>query len=440
MEASRLPDWVVVMNDSEDLAENIVSDAANASASADEPTKKVEDAPPSVLAAAAIETGATVVAAAPASSPKVEEKAKDLAPAPKTAGPAVEAKPPVERPYLSLIPFIPAQHADAPPTPPGRGQEIWRAALERRFELGAVAAGLAVMGFLAFASLSYKNSQEQYVVAQNVETQHLAEVVQALKVKIGALETAKRDEIADLRKTVADLKAGVTARDPNSAIAQMNARYDKIEHEQDARIDKLNERVERDASVRSADLTAKLEKLDRVDRDAAAHNADFATRLDKIEKKISAPAVVAAVAPPLPPAAPPKQQTAVSTSATPGVSKETTASIAPQPPHAPQAAPGIAKEAPGAVSKETTGSIAAQAPRGPLRGWVIRDVRGGMAIIEGRDGFHEIGPGDNVPGAGRVERIERRTGGWTVVTNQGYIGGGGGAPGPGYMNGPEGEF
>jgi hypothetical protein len=387
------------MNSSEDLAENILSEIS--AASAVETAKEIEVAPPSAVAEATAETAAPVVAAAPTSPPTVEEKVQNSAPAPKTASPVVETKPPVERPYLSLIPFIPAQHADAPPPPPGKGQEIWRAALERRFELGAVAAGLAVVGFLAFASLSYKNSQEQYVVAQNVETQHLAEVVQALKAKIGALETAKRDEVADLRKTVADLKTGLTARDPNSAIAQMNARYDRIEHEQDARIDKLNERVERDASARNADLTAKLEKLDRVDRDVAAHNADFATRLEKIEKKISAPAVVAAAAPPV--------------------------------------APGVARETPG-ISKETTGSIAAQAPRGPLRGWVIRDVRGGMAIIEGRDGFHEIGPGDNVPGAGRVERIERRAGGWTVVTNQGYIGGGGGAPGPGYMNGPEGEF
>jgi hypothetical protein len=425
------------MNSSEDLAENILSEIS--AASAVETAKEIEVAPPSAVAEATAETAAPVVAAAPTSPPTVEEKVQNSAPAPKTASPVVETKPPVERPYLSLIPFIPAQHADAPPPPPGKGQEIWRAALERRFELGAVAAGLAVVGFLAFASLSYKNSQEQYVVAQNVETQHLAEVVQALKAKIGALETAKRDEVADLRKTVADLKTGLTARDPNSAIAQMNARYDRIEHEQDARIDKLNERVERDASARNADLTAKLEKLDRVDRDVAAHNADFATRLEKIEKKISAPAVVAAAAPPVPPSAPAKPQAATSTSSGAGVSKETTASIAPQPPHAPPVAPGVARETPG-ISKETTGSIAAQAPRGPLRGWVIRDVRGGMAIIEGRDGFHEIGPGDNVPGAGRVERIERRAGGWTVVTNQGYIGGGGGAPGPGYMNGPEGEF
>src|SRR5450432_3650585 len=157
------------MNSSEDLAKNIVSDVAAPSVA--EPTRKVEDAPPSPVVEATTETGATVVAAASASTPKVEEKAQDPTPAPKTPSPAVEAIPPVERPYLSLIPFIPAQHADAPPPSPGKGQEIWRAALERRFQLGAVAAGLAVVGFLAFASLSYKNSQEQYVVAQNVETQ-----------------------------------------------------------------------------------------------------------------------------------------------------------------------------------------------------------------------------------------------------------------------------
>jgi hypothetical protein len=58
-----------------------------------------------------------------------------------------------------------------------------------------------------------------------------------------------------------------------------------------------------------------------------------------------------------------------------------------------------------------------------------------MAVVEGPNGYRQIGPGDFLPGAGRVERIERHGRGWAVVTNQGYISNGGGGMGPGPMGG-----
>ena len=61
-----------------------------------------------------------------------------------------------------------------------------------------------------------------------------------------------------------------------------------------------------------------------------------------------------------------------------------------------------------------------------------------MAVVEGPNGFRQIGPGDMLPGAGRVERIERRGRDWTVVTNQGYFNDGApgmGSPGMGPMGG-----
>ena len=70
------------------------------------------------------------------------------------------------------------------------------------------------------------------------------------------------------------------------------------------------------------------------------------------------------------------------------------------------------------VSKETTGSIA---PQTPIRGWAVREVRGNVAIVEGPYGFRQIAPGDTLPGAGHVERIEKRAAGWTVVTDRGII-------------------
>ena len=61
--------------------------------------------------------------------------------------------------------------------------------------------------------------------------------------------------------------------------------------------------------------------------------------------------------------------------------------------------------------------------QGPaLRGFSIVDVRDGVAVINNRYGWQRVAPGDLVPGAGRVLRIERRGGDWFVVTSLGTIG------------------
>jgi hypothetical protein len=360
--------------------------------------------------------------------PSVEAAAPSTAksePAPQESKPAPRIEAPVDRSRSSLIPFVAPERADAPPPP--KGADFMRAAFEKRFQIGAVAASLALVSVLAAASISYKSQQDQYLVTQSQETESLAETVKTLKAKIAALEAAKRDEIGDLRKTVADLKNGVAAaRDAGSSTAQLSARYDRVEHEQDARIEKLGERVDHDAATHYADLTSRLEKLsERIDHEATAHNADFTSRLEKLEKKAAAP-VVAAITP-------------AQAAPTPPVAQK-----APTPP-TPPVAPG--------VSKETTGSI--PAPRPPIRNWIVREVHGGMAVVEGPYGYRQIGPGDTLPGAGRVERIERNGRDWSVVTSQGTISsasargamGGGMGPmgpggmGPGGMNGMvDGEF
>ena len=381
----------------------------SAAESAREPSAPGEEA---VAPAGAAAPKEAVVDAAPA---KPEEKiaasaARKAEPAPAESKSAPDAGPAIERSNSSLIPFIPPQRADPPPR---GGNEFMRAAFEKRFQLGAAAAGLALVGVLAAASLSYKSQQDQLLVSQSRETENLAETVKILKAKIGALEAAKQNEIVDLRKTVADLRSGLAnARDAGSATSQLSARFDRAEHDQEARVEKLGERVDHDAAAHYADLTSRLEKLaERVDHDATTHNADFAARLEKLEKRAAAP-VVAALAPAQPgPAAVPAKL--------------------PTPPLPPIAPPD--------VSKETTGSIA---PRPPIRNWVVREVHGNVAIVEGPYGYREIGPGDMLPGAGRVERIERRGRDWAVVTNQGTINGVGGlSPMGGGMNGMvDGDF
>jgi hypothetical protein len=68
---------------------------------------------------------------------------------------------------------------------------------------------------------------------------------------------------------------------------------------------------------------------------------------------------------------------------------------------------------------EPTGSI--DRPRPLLRGYIVLDARGDVALVGGRYGEQEVRRGDFLPGAGRVERIELRGGRWTVLTSEGLI-------------------
>jgi hypothetical protein len=85
-------------------------------------------------------------------------------------------------------------------------------------------------------------------------------------------------------------------------------------------------------------------------------------------------------------------------------------------------------------SPEPTGSVPASTP-GPaidpkaaakppiVEGWALRKVYGAdAALVEGRYGIVEIGPGDLVPGLGRIQEIKRQQDGhWAVVTSRGLI-------------------
>ncbi len=69
-----------------------------------------------------------------------------------------------------------------------------------------------------------------------------------------------------------------------------------------------------------------------------------------------------------------------------------------------------------------TGSLPDKAKPPMVDGWLLRDVYDGVAMIENRNRrLVEVGPGDTLPGAGRVEAIERRGRTWVVVTSKGLI-------------------
>ncbi len=104
-----------------------------------------------------------------------------------------------------------------------------------------------------------------------------------------------------------------------------------------------------------------------------------------------------------------------------------TAAIAPKPPVKPlprpaqpgMAGPGMAE--PGMAQGPMGQPVYVRTPSTPLRAFVLRDVEGGRAVVEGPRGLEEVGPGDILPGGARVERIERRGPNWIVLTDRGAI-------------------
>ena len=262
-----------------------------------------------------------------------------------------------------VVPMLRAEPDDAP-----------RAARSKRFTLSrlALAGAIALAAFGAGAGvllMSDHRSQAGLLAEHARETEALARTVDALSARLDAIDNAKaHDELVELRRSVGEIRSGAaSSQELGSALAQLSQRVEKLDREASAKVEKLGERFDHDANTQAAELSARIEKLERK--------------------------VVAAAAPsPTPP---------------PG---------APAQPKQPAVAPKFGAN----VSMETTGSI--ERPRPLLRRYVVLGVRDDVALIEGRDGERAVRPGDVLPGAGRVERIEPAGESWVVVTDQGLIG------------------
>ena len=233
-----------------------------------------------------------------------------------------------------------------------------------RFALAGAAAAALVIVVAVAGALAWEHRQQVNILAARAnETESLAQAVESLKARLDAIDAAKsRDDLADLRRSVGEMKSTVvSARDFNGALAQLSQRVDKLDHEEGAKVDRLSERV---------------------DHEASAVTAELSSRVGKLEKKIFAP-----VAAPFQPASP-KQ---------------------------PPVQPTFSAD----VSMESTGSI--ERPRPLLRGYIVLDARDDVALVGGRYGEREVRQGDFLPGAGRVERIERKGGSWVIQTSEGVI-------------------
>jgi hypothetical protein len=156
------------------------------------------------------------------------------------------------------------------------------------------------------------------------------------------------------------------------------------------------ERGDRDQPIfdRMTHLAAQLERIEAAAGDPAVKLAGLAERLDRIERQIATAAGAKAAA------------------AAPGP-----VSAAPAPVPAPEPPPAAPEPA------LRTGSVEPRAKDLPLDGWVLHEVYDGVALIESRNRrLIEVGPGEMVPGVGRVEGIEKRGKRWVVVTAKGVIG------------------
>jgi tetrahydromethanopterin S-methyltransferase subunit G len=257
----------------------------------------------------------------------------------------------------------------------------------------------------------------------------------------------KSEAIAGLASAVDVLKARLAAitgqtgrgeersamRDLGAALTRVTIRLDQIEHEYGARVDKLSERIDQDSSSRSTDIAARLDKLEKKTAVPAAPVSEFAdvvARLDKLEKKAAVPATTASefadvvarldkIEKSVAVAAAPASEFADITTRLNKLEKKAAvpaaSSAKPLPPDAPKQSTLLARA-------ETSASNGIARPDRPLlQGYSVADVHDGIAVVDSRYGPKKVAPGDLIPGAGRVLRIERRGGKWFVLTSLGVI-------------------
>ncbi len=267
------------------------------------------------------------------------------------------------------------------------------------------AAGLALLALLGAAAMYAKQSGRTIAVAGGEAPAALASSSDLVK------PPPKPDTgsaaIEDGRPKTDDLSA---------ALAQVTSRLDRIETTYRARLDQLGQRSDPNASARLADLSARLDALEKKAAAPAPNSgevSELGAKLEKLEKKVAA-------------ATPSAKEVSDLATRLDKLEKRTAAAL-----------DGPAKPEADAGSKHAT-SVAKAQPPGPngdqrpgaarpvMREYSVSDVQDGFAVIESRYGSQEVAPGDFIPGAGRVLRIERRGGEWYVLTSNGVIGRGSG--------------
>ena len=120
-------------------------------------------------------------------------------------------------------------------------------------------------------ALFLEDRQQAKALAERAsETKSLAHALKSLKVRLDAIDTTVSSaDLADLRQSIGEIKSTVVSpREVSGALAQLSQRVDKLDRDESAKVDKLTERVDHEASALTTGLS---------------------TRIDKLEQKIAAP-------------------------------------------------------------------------------------------------------------------------------------------------------
>jgi hypothetical protein len=276
------------------------------------------------------------------------------------ASPAESGLPVPKAPLPAAIPIAPTFRTE---TIDGSGY-AWASFTRPRLVLAAAIAAAAVLVGGAVLTIDDHRTQAGMIARQVDQTEALTRTIDALNARLNGIEaTRSRDELAELRRSVSEIRSNTAfSRELSGAIAQLAERVEKLNRDGSARVDRLNERIDRQASARTAELAARVGKLE--------------------EKLVVSAAPVPAAAQPQKPSAPP-----------------------------PKPVPN--------VSMETTGSIESKRP--VLSGYIVLGARDDVALVEGRNGERAVRRGDFLPGAGRVQAIARAGGSWIVLTERGRI-------------------
>jgi hypothetical protein len=275
----------------------------------------------------------------------------------------------------------------------------------------AFAACLAVLALLGASYVYGWRGIGAFVPAKTPATASLAAADSAAApLKATAADGGGEDERAELH----DLKA---------ALAGATARLDRIEQDFGARLDKLGEHAGQNSGLAQnsgpaqdsglADVTARLDALEKTAAQPAqpvAGLADVEARLDRLEKSGAATAPASAIA---------DLSARLDKLEKRSVAASAASSAAALPPPAPKRPAPTARVHPAAPND----AAAQTASKRLLPDYDVEDVQDGVAVVASRYGAQQVAPGDFIPGAGRVLRIERHGGAWYIQTSNGVIGG-----------------
>ena len=182
----------------------------------------------------------------------------------------------------------------------------------------------------------------------------------------------------------------------------------------------LKTRLDAVKSETAASIAEVAGKVEQMQREPAAKLSQVIERLDHIEHQIAAPLATASLG-------------ATSAPGKAAARKQAQVAVAPAKPPLEYAhgQRNIGRRGDAFDSSQNPTAPGAPRPLGSLApvqstpklitNWVVRDVHDGIALVEGPRGSIEVAPGKIIPGAGTVELIERRGGGWIVITSRGLI-------------------